>query len=370
LSGSRSIAARRAPQITSSWRNIFKDTKFDRRSFMNKAAVALSGAQLAMIGTAGAEPGDVSLLAARGVRWDSATDFAAPKQIDAGELNVGYVDVGPTDGPAVLLLHGWPYDVHSFTDVVPLLASAGYRVIVPYLRGYGSTRFLSSATLRNGQQSAVALDVIHLMDALRIEKAIVAGFVWGSRTAVIMAALWPERCKAIVAVSGYLITDVNAQRRPLPPKAELRWWYQYYFSTERGRLGYTENCADFNKLIWTIASPNWKFDDATFNRTAQSFQNPDHAAIVIHSYRWRIGLANGEPRYADLENRLFQQPVIGTPTITIGSDFDGPAKDGAPYRQKFSGKYAHRILTGIGHNVPQEAPEAFAKAVIDVAALT
>jgi pimeloyl-ACP methyl ester carboxylesterase len=246
------------------------------------------------------------------------------------------------------------------------LASAGYRVIVPYLRGYGTTRFLSSETFRNAQQSVVALDVIALMDALKIDKAIVAGFDWGARTVAIMAALWPERCKAIVSVSGYLITSLKANLKPLPPKAEWGWWYQYYFATERGKLGYNENRYDFNKLIWKSVSPKWDFDDATFDRTAASFNNPDHVSIVIHNYRWRLSLANGEQRYDDLEQKLFEAPVISVPTITIASDFDGAAADGASYRNKFSGKYSHRIFKGIGHNVPQEAPQAFAQAVVDV----
>ncbi|HTJ24729.1 MAG TPA: alpha/beta hydrolase [Candidatus Limnocylindria bacterium] len=325
----------------------------DRRRFLRNAAVSLAAAELAMTGFA--------------ARPATHTSFASLKQIDAGVLRIGYAEAGPADGPAAILLHGWPYDIHSYVDVAPLLASAGYRVIVPYLRGYGPTRFLSSETFRNGQQAAVAVDIINLMDALTIEKAIVAGFDWGSRTADIIAALWPERCKALVAVSGYLITNVKAQQQPLPPKAELGWWYQYYFATERGRLGYSENRNDFNRLIWKIVSPKWDFDDATFDRTAASFENPDHVAIVIHNYRWRLGLAKGDPRYDDLENRLFQGPAIAVPTITIASDFDGAAADGSSYRNMFTGKYSHRVLNGIGHNVPQEAPRAFADAVIEVA---
>ncbi len=297
---------------------------------------------------------------------ETATPFGALKQVDAGLLNVGYAEAGPTHGPAVVLLHGWPYDIHSYAEVAPLLASAGYRVIVPYLRGYGTTCFLSDATMRNAQQSVVARDIIALMDALKIDQAIVGGFDWGSRTAVIMAALWPDRCKAVVAVSGYLVTNLKANERPLPPKAELGWWYQYYFATERGRLGYTENRYEFNKLIWKNSSPNWNFDDATYSRTAASFNNPDHVAIVLHNYRWRLSLAAGEARYDNLEQKLFRGPVVSVPAITIASDFDGPAANGAAYAQKFSGKYAHRILPGIGHNVPQEAPQAFAQAVIDV----
>jgi pimeloyl-ACP methyl ester carboxylesterase len=273
------------------------------------------------------------------------------------------------DGPVVVLLHGWPYDIYSFVEVAPLLASAGYRVIVPYLRGYGTTRFLSTDTFRNGQQSVVALDIIALMDALKIEKAIVAGFDWGARTANIMAALWPERCKAMVSVSGYLIGSPAANKLPLPPKAELAWWYQYYFATERGRAGYGEYRRDFAKLIWQIASPKWDFDDATFDRTAASFDNPDHVNIVIHNYRWRIGLAEGDPKHDDLEKRLAEAPVITVPTITLEGDANGaPHPDGSAYAKKFSGRYAHRILQGgIGHNLPQEAPQAFAEAIIDVA---
>ncbi len=302
------------------------------------------------------------------VKPGSHTCFAPIKQVDAGLLNIGYAEVGPADGPAVVLLHGWPYDIYSFVDVAPLLASAGYRVIVPYLRGYGTTRFLSSDTARNGQQSVVAIDIIALMDALHIEKAIVAGFDWGARTADIMAALWPERCKAIVAVSGYLIGSPAANKQPLPPKAEFAWWYQYYFATDRGKLGYDENRVDFSKLIWQTASPKWNFDEATFARTAKSFDNPDHVAIVIHNYRWRIGLAEGEPQYDIYENKLAAAPVITVPAITMEGDANGAAHPApAAYREKFTGKYESRIITGgIGHNLPQEAPQAFAQAVVDV----
>jgi pimeloyl-ACP methyl ester carboxylesterase len=294
--------------------------------------------------------------------------FGPMKQIDAGLLNVGYVEAGPAGGPAVILLHGWPYDIHSFVDVTPLLASAGYRVIVPYLRGYGTTRFLSSETFRNGQPSAVAVDIIDLMDALKIEKAVIAGFDWGARTADIIAALWPERCRAIVSVSGYLIGTPASNKKPLPPKAELQWWYQFYFATERGRDGYAEYRHDFAKLIWQTASPKWAFDDATFNRSAASFDNPDHVAVAIHNYRWRLGLAEGEPRYDDLEKRLAVGPVITVPAITLEGDANGaPHGNADSYRQKFSGKYEHRTITGgVGHNLPQEAPQAFAQAVIDV----
>ena len=289
------------------------------------------------------------------------------KQIDAGVLNVGYVEAGPADGPAVILLHGWPYDIHSFVDVAPLLAEAGHRVIVPHLRGYGTTRFLSSDTFRNGQQSLLALDIPALMDALEIEKAILAGFDWGARTANIIAALWPERCKAMVSVSGYLIGSPEANKMPLPPEAELEWWYQYYFSTERGRAGYNANRHDFAKLIWQTASPKWDFDDATFDCSAASFEIPDHVSIVIHNYRWRLGLAEGEPKYDDLEKRLAERPVITVPTITLEGDANGaPHLNARSYAKEFSGKYAHRIIEGgVGHNLPQEAPQAFAEAVVE-----
>jgi pimeloyl-ACP methyl ester carboxylesterase len=331
----------------------------DRRHFVEAAAKTLAAAKLGVVGleTGTAHPD---------ARRTGRALFAPVKQIDAGLLNVGYAEDGPASGTPVILLHGWPYDIHSYVDVAPLLATQGYRAICPYLRGYGSTRFLSSGTVRNGQQSVVALDIIALMDALKIQRAIIGGFDWGSRTGDIMAALWPERCKGLVAVSGYLITNVAAQAQPLPPRAELGWWYQYYFSTDRGRIGYDRNRRDFNKLIWQIVSPKWHFDDATYERTAASFDNPDHVDIVIHNYRWRLGLAQGEPQYDALEQKLFAAPVITVPTITIASDFDGPAADGKAYADKFSGKYSHRVLQGIGHNVPQEAPQAFADAVVAV----
>ncbi len=296
------------------------------------------------------------------------TSFGLLKQIDAGVLNVGYAETGPTDGRTVILLHGWPYDIHSYVDVAPLLVSAGYRVIVPYLRGFGTTRFLSSETFRNGQQSVVALDIIALMDALKISKAILAGFDWGARTADIIAAIFPERCKALVSVSGYLIGSQQAGKVPLPPQAELQWWYQYYFATERGRVGYEQYRRDFAKLIWQIASPKWDFDDATFDRSAASFDNPDHVSIVIHNYRWRLGLAEGEPHYDDLEKQLAEGPDITVPTITLEGDANGaPHPDASSYARKFSGSYAHRIITGgVGHNLPQEAPQAFAQAIVDV----
>jgi pimeloyl-ACP methyl ester carboxylesterase len=290
------------------------------------------------------------------------------KQIEAGDLDVGYADHGPADGRAVLLLHGWPYDIHAFGKVSAMLAETDYRVIVPYLRGYGTTRFRSAETFRNGQPAALALDAIALLDALDVRQAIVGGFDWGARTADIMAALWPDRCRAIVSVSGYLIGSREANRKPLPPSAELAWWYQFYFATERGRAGYETYTHEFAKLIWQTASPRWDFDDATFDRSAASFDHPDHVEIVIHNYRWRIGLAEGEPRYDELEARLAQGPVIGVPAITMEGDANGAAHlDASAYRAKFSGPYAHRIVTGgVGHNLPQEAPRAFADAVIEV----
>ena len=329
-----------------------------RRQFSQFAAAAMAATSLA--GCSRSQP------ASPAESSGTHTSFSALKQINAGLLNVGYAEDGPAEGPPVVLLHGWPYDIHSYVDVAPLLASKGYRVIVPYLRGYGTTQFLSAGTMRNGQQSVVAQDIIALMDTLKIPKAVIGGFDWGSRTAGIMAALWPERCTALVAVSGYLITNVAANRQPLPPEGEYAWWYQYYFATDRGVDGYRRYTHDFNKLIWKNVSPKWNFDDATYDRSAAAFTTADHVAIVIHNYRWRLGLAAGEPQYDALEQRLFAMPVIGVPTITIASDFDGAAADGMSYRKQFSGAYSHRILTGIGHNVPQEAPQEFAAAVVDV----
>jgi len=296
--------------------------------------------------------------------------FRTVSQIDAGLLNVGYVDEGPPDGPAVVLLHGWPYDIHSYADVTPLLTAAGHRVIVPHLRGFGTTRFRSEETVRNGEQAAPALDTLALMDALGIERAVVAGCDWGARTADIVAALWPERCRGLVSVSGYLIGSQAAGASPLPPEAELQWWYQFYFATERGRAGYERHRREFAKLIWRTASPKWTFDDATFERSAASFDNPDHVAIVIHNYRWRLGLADGEARYADLEARLAEAPAITVPAITLEGDANGaPHPPPSAYAAKFSGSYAHRTIEGgIGHNLPQEAPDAFAAAVLELGA--
>jgi pimeloyl-ACP methyl ester carboxylesterase len=347
---------------------VCEDINHPRRRFIGAAAMTVAAAQFGIGGSADAQTGATkpNLPA---IKPGTNTTFAPLKQIDAGVLNVGYAEAGPADGPVVLLLHGWPYDIYSFVDVAPLLASAGYRVIVPYLRGYGATRFLSDYTRRNGQQSAVALDAIALMDALKIDKATLAGFDWGARTADIVAALWPERCKALVSVSGYLIGSQEAGKAPLPPAAELQWWYQFYFSTERGLVGYDKNRRDFSKLIWRQASPKWDFDDATFDRSAAAFDNPDHVAIVIHNYRWRLDLADGERKYDDLEKKLAQGPVITVPTITMEGDANGaPHPEPAAYRSKFSGNYEHRLIAGgVGHNLPQEAPQAFAQAIVDVA---
>jgi pimeloyl-ACP methyl ester carboxylesterase len=330
----------------------------DRRQFLRAAAMGVAAAPLFFRGPAQAQ--SVA---------PNTSAFAALKQINAGVLNVGYAEDGPADGPPIILLHGWPYDIHSFVDVAPLLAKAGHRVIVPHLRGYGTTRFLSGETMRNGEQAALAVDIIALMDALKIDKAVVGAFDWGARTANIMAALWPERVKAMVSVSGYLIGSQEAGKAPLPPKAELQWWYQYYFATERGRAGYAKNTHDFAKLIWQLASPKWNFDDATFARSAASLDNPDHVDISIHNYRWRLALAEGEPKYAELERRLAEMPVITVPTITIEGDANGaPHPDPASYAKKFSGKYSHREFGGgVGHNPPQEAPQAFAEAVLEAA---
>jgi len=339
-----------------------------RRRFLEIAALTVAAAQFTLENPAAAQTAGQTTLDT--LKTGANTSFASLKQIDAGLLNVGYAEAGPADGKPVILLHGWPYDIYSFVDVAPMLASAGYRVVVPYLRGYGSTRFISDATFRNGQPSAIAVDIIELMNALKIDQATLAGFDWGARTADIIAALWPERCKALVSVSGYLIGSQAAGEMPLPPKAELQWWYQFYFATERGREGYEKYRRDFSKLIWQLASPKWNFDDATFDRSAKAFDNPDHVAIVIHNYRWRLGLAEGEAKYDELEKKLARNPVISVPTITMEGDANGaPHPEPAAYARMFSGKYAHRNIDGgIGHNLPQEAPQAFAQAVVDVTA--
>lgn len=340
-----------------------------RRHFLGTAVVSVGAMESVLSGVAHAQVRVPSQPAASVNTATSNTLLAEIRQINAGVLNVGYAEFGPASGPVVILLHGWPYDIHSYADVAPRLASAGYRVIVPYLRGYGTTRFLSGDAARNGQQSVLAVDVIALMDALGIQKAVLGGFDWGARTADVVAALWPERCEALVSVSGYLIGSQAGNKAPLPPKAELAWWYQFYFATQRGMRGYEANRRDFAKLVWQLASPKWTFDDATFVRSATAFDNPDHVAIVIDNYRWRLGLSNGEPQYDSLEKRLADAPVITVPTITLEGDANGaPHPDPAAYARKFVGKYAHRSITGgIGHNLPQEAPKAFADAVIEVA---
>src|SRR5476651_355783 len=320
-----------------------------RRRLFGAAAVTFAAAQFGLIGQADAQTKPKALPV---IKPGTNTSFGPLKQTNAGVLNVGYAEAGPANGPVVFLLHGWPYDIHSFTDVAPMLASAGYRVIVPYVRGYGTTSFLSTDTFRNGQPSVVALDIIAMMDALKIEKATLAGFDWGARSADIIAALWPERCNALVAVSGYLIGGQQAGKIPLPPKAELQWWYQFYLVTERGRAGYEKNRHDFAKLIWQIASPKWHFDDDTFDRTAKAFDNPDHVSIVTHNYRWRLGLTLGEPKYDDVEAKLAVGPIISVPTITLEGDASGaPHPEPAAYAKKYAGKYTHRLIKGgIGHN--------------------
>jgi pimeloyl-ACP methyl ester carboxylesterase len=345
-----------------------KEINQQRRRFIGSAAMTVAAARLGIAGSAQAQSGGKTSADLPAIKPGTHTSFGALKQIDAGVLNIGYAEAGPAGGSPVILLHGWPYDIHSYVDVAPLLASKGYRVLVPYLRGFGTTRFLSNETFRNGQQSALAFDTVALMDALKIEKAVIGGFDWGARTANIIAALWPERCKAHVSVSGYLIGNPEANKTPLPPKAELDWWYQFYFATERGRDGYEKYRRDFNKLIWQLASPKWSFDDATFERSASSFDNPDHVRIVIHNYRWRLGLAEGEAKYDEFEKRLAASPVISVPTITLEGDANGaPHPEASSYAKKFSGKYTHRIVSGgVGHNLPQEAPQEFAKAVIEV----
>jgi len=340
----------------------------NRRRFLSTAAMTVAAAQIGMFNPANAEAATANLADVPAIKPGTNTSFTSLKQIDAGILNVGYAEAGPADGPAVILLHGWPYDIHSYVDVAPLLASAGYRVIVPYSRGYGTTRFLSSETMRNAQQSAVALDIIALMDALKIQKAIFAGFDWGARTADVMAVLWPERCKAIVSVGGYLISSPEGNQVPWPPEPAFLFWYQYYFATPVGKAGYAKYLDQFNKFIWHQASPKWNFDDATYDRTAASFNNPDHVDIVMHDYRWRLGLADGEPKYDELEKRLAALPPITVPTITLEGDANGAIHaPSAAYRNRFSGKYEYRLITGgVGHNLPQEAPQAFAQAVVDV----
>lgn len=339
-----------------------------RRRFIGAIALSLAATQFASAGAVRAQAGTGEALRLPAVTPGTNKSFATLKQIDAGVLNVGYAELGASDAPAVILLHGWPYDIHTYVDLAPVLANAGYRVIVPYLRGYGTTRFLSADTPRNGQQAVIATDIIALMDALKIEKAVIGGCDWGARTANIIAALWPERCKALVSVSGYLIGSQEVNRKPLSPQGELAWWYQFYFATERGYEGYKQNRKEFARLIWKLASPKWNFDDATFDRSAEALENPDHVDISIHNYRWRLSLAEGEAQYDDLEKRLAQFPTIAVPTITLEGDANGaPHPDPTAYAKRFSGRYEHRLITGgIGHNLPQEAPLAFAEAIVAV----
>ncbi|MCY1494189.1 Haloalkane dehalogenase [compost metagenome] len=339
-----------------------------RRRFIGAIALSLAATQFASAGAARAQAGNNEAPRVPAVTPGTNKSFANLKQIDAGVLNVGYAELGASDAPVVILLHGWPYDIHTYVDVAPLLADAGYRVIVPYLRGYGTTRFLSADTPRNGQQAVIATDIIALMDALKIEKAVIGGCDWGARTANIIAATWPERCKAMVSVSGYLIGSQEVNRKPLSPQAELAWWYQFYFATERGYAGYKQNNKEFARLIWKLASPKWDFDDATFDKSAEALENPDHVDISIHNYRWRLSLAEGEAKYDGLEKQLAAFPTITVPTITLEGDANGaPHPDPSAYAKRFSGKYEHRLITGgIGHNLPQEAPSAFAKAIVDV----
>jgi pimeloyl-ACP methyl ester carboxylesterase len=345
-----------------------KTNAFDRRTFLRNSAITIAAAEFMSPDASISQPSRLGREIPSRIKSVGRNSFTSLREIEAGALNIGYAEEGPRNGPVAILLHGWPYDIHSFLDVAPILAEAGYRVIVPYLRGYGTTRFVSDGTVRNGQPSALAFDVIALMDALKIDKAVIGGFDWGARTAAIVAVLWPERCKALVSASGYLIGNQQSGKIPLPPKAELQWWYQYYFATERGQAGYDKHRREFAKLIWQLASPQWSFDDATFERTATSFDNPDHVAIVIHNYRWRLGLADGEARYTAFEDQLQNSPNVKVPTITLEGDANGaPHPDPAAYAKKFSGRYEHRLISGgIGHNLPQEAPKPFADAVIDV----
>ena len=345
-----------------------EEVNYLRRHLLGTAVVTVAAGQLGLICPARAQSGNSKATSLPAIKPGTNTSFASLRQVDAGLLNVGYAEAGPANGPPVILLHGWPYDIHSFVDVAPLLASAGYRVIVPYLRGYGSTRFLSSSTFRNGEQAAVALDIIALMDALKIKKAVIGGFDWGARTAAVIAALWPDRCKALVSVSGYLIGSRKTAMVPFPPAAEHAFWYQCYFATDYGRAGYTKYTHDFNKLTWQLSSPKWSFDDATFERSAASFNNPDHVDIVIHNYRWRLSLAEGEAKYDDLEQQLAEGPKIAVPTINMEGDANGALHaDPSTYAGKFTGKYEFRLLGGgVGHNLPQEAPQAFAQAIVDV----
>ncbi|WP_346316179.1 alpha/beta hydrolase [Chitinophaga sp. YIM B06452] len=346
-----------------------KSTDYNRRRFLGAAAISLGAvAELALTGFTNAVSRHTDPSKHARAAYNGYTTLGPVKQVNAGLLNVGYAEAGPSDGPVVILLHGWPYDIYTYADVAPLLAAAGHRVIIPFVRGYGTTQFLSDSTFRNGQQSALALDIIHLMDALKIEKATIGGCDWGARTANIIAALWPERLKGLVSVSGYLVANRNTGNVPLMPEAELQWWYQYYFATERGKAGYEKYRSEFARLIWQTASPKWDFGDTVFNRSAASLNNPDHVSVVIHNYRWRLGLAPGEAEYDKFEDRLAGGPVITVPTITLEGDANGaPHPDASAYAKKYTGKYKHKVITGgIGHNLPQEAPKDFAAAILEV----
>jgi pimeloyl-ACP methyl ester carboxylesterase len=337
-----------------------------RRLFLGRATASLAVAELALLGASSAA--DAAPAAKEGAGSTAAPSLGPIRQVRAGELDVGYYETGPADGTPVLLLHGYPYDIHSYAEVAPLLAARGLRVIVPHLRGHGSTRFLDSGALRNAQQSAVALDQIALLDALRIDRAFVAGFDWGARTATILGALWPQRTLGLVSVGGYIVTNLATSKQPLPASAEHAWWYQYYFATENGRAGLAANRRDIARILWKTNSPQWNFDEATFSRTAASFDNPDYVDIVIHNYRWRLGLAPGESRFDELEKRIATKPVIPVPAITMDGATNGivPPGDGKAYAAKFGGPHTHRIVDA-GHNVPQEAPQAFADAVLALA---
>jgi pimeloyl-ACP methyl ester carboxylesterase len=352
--------------------NLLNNKTDNRRRFVGTSVLAFALMQFGALGMANAQTANTATAAPATInadtgKVDASTAFGPLKHVNAGLLNVAYAEVGPADGPVVILLHGWPYDIYSYADVAPMLAAKGYRVLIPYARGYGDTHFLSAKTLRNGEPAALAQDVIDFMDALKIKQAVFGGYDWGARTADIVSALWPERVKALVSVSGYLIGNQEAGKNPLPPKAELQWWYQFYFATERGKVGYEKNTHDFAKLIWQIASPKWNFDDATFNRSAAALDNPDHVAISIYNYRWRLNLVKGESKYAALEQKLAKAPTIGVPTITMEGDSNGaPHPPAEAYAKQFTGKYEYRLIDGgVGHNLPQEAPQAFAKAVID-----
>jgi len=292
------------------------------------------------------------------------------RHIRAGVLDVAYFEAGPAEGPPVFLMHGFPYDIHAYAEVTPLLAAAGCRVIVPYLRGYGPTRFLSDDTPRSGEQAALGADLLALMDALGIARAVLGGYDWGGRAACVVAALWPERCAGLVSLNSYNIQNIAQAMEPEPPDNEQRLWYQYYFHSERGRAGLAANRRALARLLWQLWSPTWAFDDATFERSAGAFDNPDFVDVVIHSYRHRFGLVPGDPACAEIERRLAAQPAIGVPTITFDGADDGvrPPADAAAHAYHFTGPRSHRLVAGAGHNLPQEVPHVFAAAVLELVA--